>query len=52
MRVVVQALLELGHPRVEPPVRLYELAYTHEQGDGRLAVTIQNRLCLGAVHGG
>ena len=56
MRGSVQALLELGHPGLQPPVRFDQfidpLTDPHEQGNSRLPVAVENRLCLGSVHGG
>jgi hypothetical protein len=49
-RTPVQPPLELGHPTLEPLVRLHQLAHPQQQRDSRLAITIKDRLGLGPLH--
>ena len=49
-RAAVEALLELADARLEPPVRLDQLAHPHEQDDRRLPLAVENRLRLGTLH--
>jgi hypothetical protein len=43
-------MFELGHPSLEPPVRLDQLPDPHQQRDRRLPIAVENRLRLGALH--
>jgi hypothetical protein len=49
-RAAAQPPLELGHPRLEPLIRLDQLADPQEQRDRRLPVAIEDRLRLGPLH--
>ncbi len=49
-RAAVEPPLELGHPRLEPLVRLDQLAHPHQQRDRRLPVAVEDRLRLGPLH--
>ena len=51
-RTPVEALLELCQAGLQPPVRLKQLIDSHEQGERRLPVAIEDRLCLGPLHTG
>ena len=51
-RTPVEALLELCHAGLQPPVRLNQLIDTHQQDECRLPVAIEDRLCLGPLHSG
>lgn len=49
-RTPVQPHLELGHSRLEPLVRLDQLAHPQQQRDSRLAIAIKDRLGLSPLH--
>ena len=49
-RASIQPPLELGHPSLEPLVRLDQLAQPQQQRDSRLAITVKDRLSLGPLH--
>ncbi len=49
-RTALEPPLKLGHPGLEPPVRLQQLADPHQQRDRGLPITIENRLRLGPLH--
>ncbi len=49
-RTALEPPLKLGHPGLEPPVRLHQLADLHQQRDRGLPITIENRLRLGPLH--
>ena len=49
-RTPVQPPLELGHPSLEPPVRLDQLAHPHQQRDSRLTIAIKDRLGISPLH--
>ena len=49
-RTPVQPPLKLGHPSLEPLVRLDQLAHPQQQRDSRLAITIKDRLGLSPLH--
>src|SRR6266508_1744593 len=49
-RAAVQPPLKLGHPRLEPLVRLDQLPDPQQQRNRRLPVTIEDRLRLGPFH--
>ena len=49
-RTPVQPPLELGHPSLEPLVRLHQLAHPQQQRDSRLTITIKDRLRLSPLH--
>ena len=51
-RTPVEALLELCQAGLQPPVRLNQLIDSHQQGERRLPVAIEDRLCLGPLHTG
>jgi hypothetical protein len=49
-RTPIQPTLELGHPSLEPLIRLDQLAHPQQQRDSRLTITINNRLRLSPLH--
>ncbi len=49
-RVSLEALLELCDAKLQPSVRLDQLIDSHQQGERRLPVAVENRLRLGTFH--
>src|SRR5450756_1394223 len=49
-RVSLEALLELCDAGLQPSVRLDQLIDSHQQGERRLPVAVENRLRLGTFH--
>jgi hypothetical protein len=49
-RAPLQPPLKLGHPRLEPLIRLNQLPDPQQQGDSLLTITINDRLGLSALH--
>ena len=49
-RTPVQPPLKLGHPSLEPLVRLHQLTEPKQQPNSRLTITIKNRLGLSPLH--
>src|SRR6266511_3596238 len=49
-RTAVQPPLKLGHPSLEPLVRLDQLAHPQQQRDSRLPIAIKDRLRLCPLH--
>ena len=49
-RTAAQPPLELRHPRLEPLIRLNQLADPQKQRDRRLPIAIEDRLRLGPLH--
>jgi hypothetical protein len=51
-RTALEPPLELGHPRLQPLVRLHQRPDPDQQRDRRLPVAVQDRLRLGPLHTG
>jgi hypothetical protein len=50
-RGAVQLPLKIGHAGLKPPVCLDQFVEAQQQGNRGLPVAVENRLCLGTVHG-